>query len=397
MKKIITALANPELNEKIKLNKNYEIIGQDIQYQEGVFEILEKNEQIEVLILNELIPGNLDIKNFITKIKEINSTIEIIIILEKENEELKNFLISKGIFNIFYNNKITIKELINFLNNNLNQNKINEEIKILKEIILNNKKEKNRLNKKINKIILKIKNKLKINKIKNINNKTIAIIGPAGVGKTTFCFLISKLIKNKKILIIDFNILNNNLNTIFNTKKYPKKINKNNNIKIEKIIIKINKNINLICGTEILFNEEYKIEKNKIKNVLQELKNKYDLIIIDTSSECFYDYTKEILLNVNELIFISATNLIELKKAKVLLNIYINNWKIKKEKIKIIFNKYNKNSIDNNILNNLFSDFNVLGKIKLNKNYDLIINKQIKNINNKIKKEYKKIIEKGGF
>ena len=43
MKKIITAVNNPNLNEKLK-NENYiEVIGKDIQYKEGILEFLEKN------------------------------------------------------------------------------------------------------------------------------------------------------------------------------------------------------------------------------------------------------------------------------------------------------------------------------------------------------------------
>jgi hypothetical protein len=83
-----------------------------------------------------------------------------------------------------------------------------------------------------------------------------------------------------------------------------------------------------------------------------------------------------------------------LKKSRNLLNIYINNWKIKREKFNIIFNKININSIDEKILKNIFSDFKILGKLKINNNYNFIINKNIKIISNKIKKEYLKIINK---
>ena len=156
----------------------------------------------------------------------------------------------------------------------------------------------------------------------------------------------------------------------------------------------MNKNINLICATDILFDEKYKIEKNKITKLLEKLSEKYDLIIIDTTSECFFDYTKEILENSNLIIFLAEANLIELKKSKNLLDIYINKWKINKEKINIIFNKINFNSIDKKILKTLFSDFNILENIELNKKFNLIINNNLKIIDNKIKKKFKKIIEK---
>ena len=39
---IITALNNPKINNKLKEQNEFNIIGTDIQYQEGIFEMLEK-------------------------------------------------------------------------------------------------------------------------------------------------------------------------------------------------------------------------------------------------------------------------------------------------------------------------------------------------------------------
>ena len=409
--KIITALKNPKTNEKLKEEKNYEIIGNDIQYQEGVIEILEKNPNIDLIIISELLPGELSLKKIIEKIKLINKNIEIIAILKNENEELKNYLISKGVFNIFYNNKITNEELISKINNINNlkkENEINEEIKKLKEIILK-KEENKKLNSNINNI-KKIKNKL-INKkyLKNINNKIlnkikfknkiknnesykknkiISVVGTNGIGKSIFSSILSKVIKNKKILLIDFDIFNQSINSIFNVKRNRKEKNKNNQI------IKVNKNIDLLCAVDFLFDGNYRIDKKELIRLLEENLNKYDLVIIDTTSECFFDYTKEILEKSDLIIFLLKANLIELKKSKNLLDIYINKWKINKEKINIIFNKENINSIDNKILKQLFSDFNILEKIKFNNSFDLIINSNLKTIDKKIKNKFERIIKK---
>ena len=48
--KIITALENPKTNEKLKKETNFQIIGNDVQYQEGVIEILEKNLEVNLII-----------------------------------------------------------------------------------------------------------------------------------------------------------------------------------------------------------------------------------------------------------------------------------------------------------------------------------------------------------
>ena len=66
----------------------------------------------------------------------------------------------------------------------------------------------------------------------------------------------------------------------------------------------------------------------------------------------------------------------------------------RKRKNKCVFNKININSINNKILNNLFSDFNILGKINFSNKYNLIINNNLKILNKKINKEYINIIKK---
>lgn len=141
MSKVITALANPFLNNKFKEDKQIKVLSNDIQYQDGIFECFEKNKNIDYIVLSQLLPGNLDIKELIQKIQQKNNTIKIIIILEKENEELENLLYSKGVFKIFYNNKVEINEIISLVKDEiyLNDNeKIIKEIESLKKILIKN-------------------------------------------------------------------------------------------------------------------------------------------------------------------------------------------------------------------------------------------------------------------
>ncbi len=395
--RILTALQNPEINKILKEQTNYNVVENDIQYQEGIIETLEKNNKINLIIISELLPGNIGIKETINKIKEFNSDIEIIVILENKNSKIKEFLIQKNIKSIFYNNQITIDELINNIKQKeekTSQIEINKEIEILKEMILENKKNKKSKTNKIEKIKIKIKKEIiKLKKIilrkkeETINrkNEIISIVGAAGVGKSIFISLFSKNIKNKKILIIDFDIFNKSLDLIFGYDAQKQK---------EKTIIKISNNIDLLSKIEIFFAENNYLEKNKIKNILNNFSKKYDLIIIDNTSEYSCNYTKEILINSDEIIFLTDANLIELNKTKKILEKYINKWKIKKEKIKVVFNKININSINSKILKNLFSDFKILGKINFSNKYNLIINNNLKILNKKINKEYLNIIKK---
>ncbi|MBO5004921.1 MAG: hypothetical protein J6D03_06750, partial [Clostridia bacterium] len=133
MKKIVTALGNPILNNELKKYKEFQIMINDIQYQEAIIEFLEIEKNIDYIILNEILPGNISIEELINKIKIKNENIEIIIILEKENKELEGFLYSKKIFNIFYNNKVEIIDVIKILKNKkINNIKIEKDIEMIK-------------------------------------------------------------------------------------------------------------------------------------------------------------------------------------------------------------------------------------------------------------------------
>ena len=117
MKKIITALGNPILNENLLKEESFEILTKDIQYQEGIFEILEKEEEIDFLILSEILLGENKIEKLVEKIKFKNNKINIIVILEDKKEDLENILYLKGVIKIYYNNKVEIEEIINYIKN----------------------------------------------------------------------------------------------------------------------------------------------------------------------------------------------------------------------------------------------------------------------------------------
>ena len=92
MKKIITAINNPIINEKLKKEK-IEVIGKDIQYKEGILEILENNKEINFILIDEKLPGEIKNDELINKIKKINKNIEIIFFIKKENK--KNAIINE--------------------------------------------------------------------------------------------------------------------------------------------------------------------------------------------------------------------------------------------------------------------------------------------------------------
>ena len=105
-----------------------------------------------------------------------------------------------------------------------------------------------------------------------------------GVGKSIFTINLAISFKNKKILIIDLDILNNCLHTILGIKL----LNKNKH-DLKKYIIKYNKNIDLISISPILKNNEIENIKEYLNNLIKE----YDYIFIDMSLECFENQNKK--------------------------------------------------------------------------------------------------------
>ena len=434
MKKIITAIGNEKINNELKKEKNIEIIINDIQYKEGIIEILEKYQNIDYIILKASLQGDISIEELIKQINIINKNIKIIIISENPDEEIKKYLYEKKIYKIIYNDEIEIKDLIKIIKEEeLNNEDLKEEIEELKRIINNNnynynKENKNIINKKDkiknklnkvqnNELKINIKNKLKNkfnlkkdkklfnnnlnfqsyntenNFIQNRNCKIICIIGPPGVGKSIISINLAKSnMYDNKILIIDSDYINNSIATILGIKKYNKNNkynsnNLNNNLNYLEEIIKINKKIDLI---NIKKNINLNNPNNYFNNLINKIKNNYDYIIIDTNSIELIENNKELINLSNFTLFISDTNLLEINKAIRLLDKYINKFNINKNKFNILFNKINSKSIDKKLLKNIFSEFKVIGFFSYYEEYNKIINKNNKNnlYSKKIRKEY---------
>lgn len=447
MKKVITALLNKTVNEKLKEYNQISVVMNDIQYQEGIIEALEIGHEIDYIILSELLPGELSIENLVEKIKQIKKEIKIIIILEKENKELENLLLAKGNINIFYNNEIKIKEIVELIIENNKSDELELEIKKLKELIMN-KKENNQLikndeikNNQIsqqqctnknyqtldeteNKIIItenekreieeEIEKEFKLNRIKNkilnyeiikkllnkikkqkLNNesKVIIISGINGVGKSFFTVNLSKALAEQKrtVLVIDFDFTNKSIQTLFGEKE---KIQGEKNLEIEeidKIIIKINSKIKLISNINLLYSEnnDYIILK-----IIEKLKKDYDYIIIDINNN--HKVLNSIKDKSDKIIFITEPNILQIKKSKKILENYINELYIEKEKIYILFNKIKNDSLNFNILKKVFKNYNIIGRINFVNNYNTLINQNMKNVflDKKIKKQYNNISKK---
>lgn len=310
---ILTSIGNPILNNELRKIKNFNIIKNDIKYENEILKEINKNK-IDYLIINEKIKSKNEFSEIIKNILIINSKIKIIIILK--NKEIEKQITALNIYKIYYEDNFNLQ-------------------KLKEDIYSSNNKEFN--------------NKVKIKKEKD--NKVISVVGISQVGKTYFIIQLLQYLKNIKILIIDCDFKFKDIQIILNSKTNSNKI------------FKTNSEIDLI-------NIDNKKNKNQIKEELNKFKNNYDLIIIDNNYNVFYNFFLE---QSNKIFFLINPDILNINKTKKIIEKNLKKDYI--EKTKIIINKKSLNSLDKKIVEKTFNNFKVGGCINYSNLNNKIIEK----------------------
>lgn len=310
---ILTSIGNPILNNELRKIKNFNIIKNDIKYENEILIEINKNK-IDYLIINEKIKSKNEFSEIIKNILIINSKIKIIIILK--NKEIEKQITALNIYKIYYEDNFNLQ-------------------KLKEDIYSSNNKEFN--------------NKVKIKKEKD--NKVISVVGISQVGKTYFIIQLLQYLKNIKILIIDCDFKFKDIQIILNSKTNSNKI------------FKTNSEIDLI-------NIDNKKNKNQIKEELNKFKNNYDLIIIDNNYNVFYNFFLE---QSNKIFFLINPDILNINKTKKIIEKNLKKDYI--EKTKIIINKKSLNSLDKKIVEKTFNNFKVGGCINYSNLNNKIIEK----------------------
>lgn len=257
------------------------------------------------MIIDENLPGDIKFIELIKEIVKIKKNINIILIANNYNEQLKYITDNyKKIKFIYYKNKdykYILKEINYYLDCDKNNLKESYQEKIKSEL----------------------------------QKKIIIITGEKNKLKQDFIYKYILKMKVKKILIVNFNLINA----------------KNKKIKFcEQIDI-------FFCKKNILKNY------NKINKLLIYNFNKYELIIIDVNIEIYLDLinNKNIFNSkITKLFFIN--NNIEVIKNRY----YVIKDLIKKKNTKFIFIRNNKYYIDKNILKIIFKKINIIAEFSKN-------------------------------
>lgn len=250
--RMILSLYNKNIEDKIK-NKyysKYEIIVAN-EHKYLLDYINEKQE--EIIIIKKNTKNDIEFMDLISKMKNKNSKLRFIILVKELNQNLKELLLAKEIFNIIEGSEFLFDDLVELIEN--------PKMIIYKE-----------------------------RKSKNSKSKIICVTGSRGVGKTITSLAIGKLIaKNRKhVLIIDLDLLNPTMDTYLN-------INKNYSLS-DYINDVINSKLKTISNYEtsdyefknlkyILNTRNMGIPNNEtIIKIIDTLENFYDYIIVDTST-----------------------------------------------------------------------------------------------------------------
>ena len=125
MKKIITEIGDKKINEELDKFERYKILNKDIQYEEGIIEVLEEKQEVDILIISDTVLNYEKTINFINNIKLINEKIKIILILKNINDKIENFLEINSIKFILEKDKINNEELLKKIINLIEEKNIN--------------------------------------------------------------------------------------------------------------------------------------------------------------------------------------------------------------------------------------------------------------------------------
>ncbi len=388
MKKIVTAMGNPTLNNELKKYAKYDVIGDDLFYQDAVIDLLEQ-ESVDILTLSGLLQGQWELNEFIEKIEKTNFVGRIIIIMSELDSDIKCELLEKGIHDIFLDDTVEVQDILNAIDRDEPIRK-----RLEKENLKLCEKPTNIYNPEEKVVVLKECQRQEI----------IVISGVNGAGKSTIAFNLStRLAKrsNAKVLVIDFDTLAGNIDELFDINKVPQNIELNIDIDkkcglnyaadlIEKnrfdanvfdeIVIHEN-GLDILTGNTSLYYCQEVLNEQIYERILECAKEKYDFIILDTSSNIFLDSTRWCMQKATKIFFVMENNYLNIKKAIQLLDVSVNTWGVLKEKIDIIINKENTFGLENDLMEKILEKYKIIGNIKLKEeNNEMSYDKILENI-----------------
>ena len=134
MKKILIAMNNNLLLEKIKRCGKYIVHSYDIDTKEGVIEYLKKYD-VDVLITKDCLDGNMCKEDYVRNIRTLKQNIKIIMCVEQLDETYKGFLFSNNIFDVIEGIEASFSDILSMIDSTKNTIILKNNNSIFKEEI----------------------------------------------------------------------------------------------------------------------------------------------------------------------------------------------------------------------------------------------------------------------
>ena len=375
--KIVLALNNEFVREKIFERYGEDVYKYDLSSKEELIEFLTTKDEPYVVITKDSLEGQMDSKMYIKQIKIASENSKIIYIVDSLDSEYKQFLFANEVFNILQSNNLNINDIISSIDEDskiVYRNSSNQSQNSLKEPLFEYK--------------VNVSNSM-------ISKKNIAIYGTSGAGKSLVASVISKYIANQlkiSLALLDMDVQNPSIDILSNIENNNDGLNKiiddldrrqNINSVIDKYMIndKNNKKLWYMTNNASIFDIQNKYSNKYYEKIYTTVNQKFDYTMIDLPSSPFLDVVYYTLDNADDIFFVINPNYASIRQAIKYLDLLTKLWNIPKEKIKIIVNKVQKNSLDDIQIESLIKDYEIVLNVPYIKDLDSYINGAVQNLN----------------
>lgn len=385
-------MGNDTLNRELKKYREFDVYEDDLFYQEAVLDSL-SNEKFDVLVVSALLQGQFEFTDFIEKVRKHDMTMRIIVVTDELSASTKRKLAECDITDVYLDDEVEMSDMIDAISRedpirkkyeraNKKDNEVPETSRYIAHGYMNVSEPKNQnydtsLAYQGNSFPNTVTQKQEI----------IAVSGINGSGKSTIAANFARVLAGKttsKVLLIDLDTLYGNIDEILEINRIPQNVeivmdeNKKCGLNYAAELISKNRfdvnvfdelvidigNVDVLTGNTSLHYCQNVLSEEHYQKVLECAKERYDFIVIDTSSNIFLDSTKWALQVANRIFFVTENNYISMKKSAQLLDIFTDTWGVWKEKIEVIINKENVNGIECEVVKRILKNYELIGRIK---------------------------------
>ncbi len=372
--KILVALNSKYIKDELEKIYGSDVYEYDIENKEEVIEFLSNTDEEYTVITKDSLCGKINKEMYIKQIRLAKSDVKIIYIVERLENKYKEFLFANEVFNIIEGNVVSINSI---------QEMIDDNSKVVYKSTIQNKKgylKEPALNYMYNP--------------KTVPKELIAIYGTSGSGKSFVSSILSKEFArnlNIGVSLLDMDVENPSID-IFNSLDYNingldkivEDVDKNVEIEkfMDKYMIKDSKNKKLwyMTNNVNIFDIKNKLSNKYYEKIYDSIKIKSDYTLIDLPASPFLDVVPYTLLCASKIFFVVNPNYVSIRQAVKYLELLNTVWDIPKERIDIIVNKYQKNSLDRLQIKSLLDGYKLVLNIPYLDKIDSYINGAISSI-----------------